>query len=166
MLACVAAVIPIVLGGCSGSSSSAETPQLPKSAPAAWNLTSPESAVHSYLDWTTFSYRMINSDLSSPTASGDEGVRVDSYVELLKQKGQGIDQRLTAFAVVRQSAEGTRTLIATKETWEYRYFSSDGKRYVTPSYTTSYDTTYTVIRLPSGSFVVDNVDAKPLDAVH
>lgn len=164
LVTAVFAAAVLALVGCSNTPP-AEKPQLPTSRPPM-NRTTPENAVKSYLDWTTFAYRMINSELASQAESPDEGVRVDSYIELLKQKGRGIDQHLTAFSVVRSSVEGTRTLIATKETWSYRYFSSDGKSYLTPAYSTSYDSTYTVIKQSDGSWVVDRVQATPLDEVH
>lgn len=122
--------------------------------------------MRSYLDWTSFAYRMLDSDLASKTLTPDEGVRVDSYIELLKEKGRGIEQHLTSFDVVGISTEGSRTLVATKETWAYRYVSVDGKAYVTPRYTTSYDSTYTVIERPPDGWVVDGVAAKALNAVH
>lgn len=153
----------LLLSGCARASS--DVPAAP-SRPPAWSLSNPDSAVRSYVDWTTFAYRMINSDLASKTASPDEGVRVDSYIELLKEKGRGIDQHLTSFSIVRSSTEGTHTLVATKETWLYRYFSSDGRSFVTPAYSTSYDVTYTVVKQAEGSWVVDSVDAKALDEVH
>lgn len=166
-LLCLVALVSVtvVSAGCSNGASSADKVPLPQ-RPAAPDLTTPESAVRAYLDWSALSYRLLNSDISSPTMTPDEGVRVDSYIELLKQqKQQGIDQHLTAYKVERVSTEGTRTLVATSETWWYRYFGLDGKTYVTPQYSTSYDSTYTVVRQKNGTWLVDKVDVKALGQV-
>lgn len=164
--AALAGILLVLIGtaGCARTVP-ADVPAAP-SLPPAMSLSSPQSAVRSYLAWTAYAYRMSDSDLASRTASPDEGVRVDSYIEMLKEKSRVIDQRLTNFAVVRSATEGTHTLVATRETWAYRYVSLDGKTFVTPAYSTSYEATYTVIKQPDGTWLVDSVDAKPLDEVH
>jgi len=159
----LAAVGALVTGCSRGTPSNVAAPP---SQPGAANLSSPQAAVRSYLDWSSFAYRMGDSDLASETASPDEEVRVDSYIELLKEKGRGIEQHLTSFSIVRSSAEGTHTLVATHETWSYRYLAPDGRTYLTPAYSTSYDATYTVVRQPDGRWAVDSVDATPLGTVH
>ena len=135
-------------------------------APQPWDLTTPEKAVTSYLDWTSFAYRLANSDIASKTLEPTESVRVDSFIELNRQNGEkGIDQHLTEFTVGKRSVVGTRAVVSTKETWQYRYFSLQTQTYVTPLYTTHYDVTYDLVREKAG-WLVDKVTAKNLDDVH
>lgn len=165
----MAAVVP--LAGCASKASSAPPAagdKVPSPVrPALWDLTTPEKAVKSYLDWTTIAYRMANSDLASRTADPNEQVHVDSYVELNKENGnKGIDQHLQDFQIVSSSREGTAVIIVTKETWAYRYFSLADQTYITPRYTARYDATYTVGAGPAGGWVVAAVQATALDPVH
>lgn len=137
----------------------------PPVVPDKQDLGSPDAAVRTYLQFTTLAYRMANSDVSSRVASPDEGVRIDSYIELNREKDRGLEQQLQSFTKRSESKEGTRVALAGKETWRYRYFSLSKKQYVTPMYTTSYETTYTLIHDASG-WLVDKVDAKNLDPVY
>lgn len=128
--------------------------------PAPPDLSQPKTAVHSYLDWVSFSYRLANSEISSMTMTPWEGVRVDSYIQKNRQEGRGIDQRLTAFEIDGSSREGTRALVVTDETWTYRYFRLSDLAYDSPRYTVSYDATYTVVR-EAERWLVDKVEATP-----
>lgn len=128
-------------------------------------LTTPESAVKSYLDWTSYAYRIATSDVASATMTPDEGVRVDSYIQLNVEKSQLIDQALTSITFGKPSVEATRATVTTKEKWSYRYVSiqTAGKTVGGP-YTASYDATYTLAKTPKG-WVVDSVKAKALGEV-
>lgn len=165
VLSALMLIAGLILSGCSPKPATGSAVPAPPQRPRPVDRSTPQAALRSYLEWTTFAYRMIDSDLASSTASPDEGVRVDSYVELLKERGRSIDQHLASFDIVRQSIEGTHALIATRESWEYRYFSLDGKTYLSPAYSTSYDTTYT-LEQQGGGWVVSNVEAQALNAVH
>ncbi len=133
--------------------------------PPAAELADPEAAVRSYLDWTSLAFRMANSTLSTHTHTPYQEVRVDSYIELNRQQGRGIEQRLSAFtAGLASSVEGT-ALVAASETWRYRYFSLATLEYVSPVHTASYEVTYTVLRQPDGRWLVDSVDARALGEV-
>lgn len=159
------AALSLVIAGAAGCSTRASTAELSSPVvPARPDLATPRSAVRSYLDWVSFSYRMADSGLSSSTMDPYESVRVDAYIELNRQKNRGIEQRLVSFAVRSESREGTAVLVASKEEWRYRYFTLDGKRYDGASHTASYDATYTVVRQQQG-WVVQKVDATPLTPV-
>jgi hypothetical protein len=139
----------------------------PPVMPARWDLTTPEKAVDSYLAWTTLAYRMANSEVASKAVEPYELVRVDSYIALNRQQAnKGMDRKLAAFRIRGESKDGTHTLVATAETWDYRYFSLADQTYISPSYTTSYDATYTVGQFPGSGWLVMDVEAKALDAVH
>jgi hypothetical protein len=137
----------------------------PPVLPGKTDFSTPKTAVLTYLDYTSFAYRMVNSDLASAVASPYEGVRVDSYIELNREKDRGIEQQLMTFTQRSESKVATTVLLAVREDWKYRYFSLTTKRYTTPMYDASYDTTYTLVKRPQGGWYVDKVDAKPLTAV-
>jgi hypothetical protein len=128
--------------------------------PTMPDLSAPVPAVRAYLDWSSFSYRMANSDISSATMSPYEGVRVDSYIQLNREKNRGIEQALTEYAPVEASRTDTGAVVTAVETWRYRYFTLDTQRYLTDWYTTTYDATYSVIAT-QGLWYVDAVEATP-----
>lgn len=138
----------------------------PPIVPAPPDLTSPRSAVRSYIDWTSLSYRMANSELSTRVADPWEHVRVDSYIQLNREQNRAIEQTLVAFRVVSLSTrDGTATLAA-RERWRYRYFAIDTRRYLGPRHMVRYETTYTVARQRDGGhWLVSRVGARALDPV-
>lgn len=122
-------------------------------------LTTPESAVRSYLDWVSYAYRIGTSEVATPTMTPLEGVRIDSYTQYNLQKLQLLDQTLKSITFGKANIEGSRAIVPATEKWDYRYVSikTAGKTVGGP-YSASYDTTYTLVR--SGqSWVVDSVDA-------
>jgi hypothetical protein len=108
---------------------------------------------------------MVNSDAATQTMSADEEVRVNSYVQLNREAGKLINQRLVSLEFGSESTEGTRVLVPTRESWEYRYLSVSTLQSLTPTYTASYETTYTLISPRPGVWVVDSVAAKALGEV-
>jgi hypothetical protein len=157
-----------LLVGCAKSASTSAdgvgTPLTEAVVPAPPDLSAPIPAVRSYLAWTGLSYRMANSDISSATMGPYEGVRVDSYIQLNREKNQGMEQDLTSFMPVEASRTETAALVAASEAWRYRYFSLDKRRYTTPWYTASYETTYTVVAT-QGVWLVESVEATALSPV-
>jgi hypothetical protein len=143
-------------GGMGGVNAPAITDVPP---PAAPNLTTPLDAVKSYLVWTTYAFRIANSDVATMTFSGDEEVRVNSYIQLNEQASKIIDQRLVKFTPGKVSVEGTRAVMPAKEDWSYRYLSLVGTKPLTPFYSVSYDTTYTLIRTAPKRWLVNSVEA-------
>lgn len=162
--ALVAVAIVAFGSGCSKSAppASGQAPRL-ASQPTSITLTTPETAVESYLAWTAWAFTMANSDLATPTMTPEEEVRVNSYVQLNKEKQRVIDQRLTVLKFGKVTVEATRAIVPASESWEYRYLSIDGKRVVTPTYTARYETTYTVSAVAPDRWLVDSVEAKALD---
>ncbi len=131
---------------------------------SAPDLSTPESAVRSYLDWVSLAYRLANSEVSTQTHTLWEGVRVDSYIELNRQQGRGIEQYIDVFEKRSEAtAEPTATISAYEE-WRYRYFSLDALEYLGPEYRITYDTTYTVV-FEDGRWLVDSVEANALTPV-
>ncbi len=88
---------------------------------------SPESAVSSYLDWTSYAYLIGNSDVASHTMSPEEEVRVNSYVQLNAEQQRRISQVLVSFKPRKPSVEGTRATLGADEVWDYRYISANGR---------------------------------------
>jgi len=155
-LAALAVLLGLVAFGCD----SGEPAEVVGEAvqPAPWDLSTPELAVRSYLDWVSFSYRMANSDIPTATMTPEEGVRVDSYIQLNRIDGKGIEQILEAFEVVSVSEETSSAVLTARESWRYRYFSLETLEYVSEERMASYDTTYTLV--PGvGGWVVDLVEA-------
>ena len=90
-----------------------------------------------------------------------EEVRVNSYLQLNKERGQLIEQKLVLFTPGVADIDGTRAVLPTREEWEYRYLSLDGSKALTPAYKASYDATYTLILASPKRWLVDAVEAKP-----
>lgn len=157
-LAALAMLLVASVGGCKSGPSLGTVGEAV--APAPWDLSTPESAVRSYLDWVSFSYRMANSDIPTATMTPEEGVRVDSYIQLNRMEGRGIEQFLDRFEITAVSQETSAAVVAARESWRYRYFSLETLEYLTEEYTASYDTTYTLVARPEG-WLVDRVEATP-----
>lgn len=133
--------------------------------PAPWDLSSPESAVRSYLEWTAYAYRITESSVATPTMSTQQEVRVDSYIQLNLQKSRILDEALAEITFGRPSVVGTRTLLPTTERWGYRYVSiSEVGKTLNGPYTISYETTYSLVKTKSG-WVVDDIAVKALGEV-
>ncbi len=133
--------------------------------PEKWDLSTPESAVRSYLDWTSYAYRITESSAATRTMSPEQEVRVDSYVQLNLQKSRILDQALASITFGKASIDGTRALLPATEKWTYRYVSiaEVGKTLEGP-YDVAYETTYTVVK-QKGGWVVDDVSVKALSEV-
>jgi len=128
--------------------------------PAAPDLSTPEAAVKSYLAWISYAYAIGDSNVSTPTMTPYEGVRIDSYVQLYKERGQTLEQRLVKFAVTSSKISGKTATVKTKETWEYRYLlSSQPPDQQKPAlHQTVYVVTYHLKKSDS-RWQVDSVDA-------
>ncbi|MDH4140014.1 MAG: hypothetical protein OEV43_05520 [Coriobacteriia bacterium] len=158
LFALIAAIVACSSGCASEQSSDSGLPAGP-------DLSTPGSAVRSYLDWVSYAYRTAESDVASHTMTPWEGVRVDSYIELNRQDGRAIEQSLTLFEVRSlEAAENTATLAAYEE-WDYRYFSLQTGEYVSEPLEASYDSTYTVVLQPDGRWLVDKVEVTALGEV-
>ncbi|MRS12128.1 MAG: hypothetical protein EG823_03535 [Actinobacteria bacterium] len=158
----LAALLAVLVLGCESGESAGKVGEAV--APAQWDLSTPESAVRSYLDWVSFSYRMANSDIPSATMTPEEGVRVDSYIQLNRMEGKGIEQFLESFEVVSVTEEASSAVLVSREAWRYRYFSLESLKYLTDGLTASYDATYTLVAEPQG-WLVDKVEATAEDEV-
>lgn len=131
-----------------------------KATPLPWNLKTPESAVRSYLDWTTYSYRIAQADFSKAIMGGDENVRVDSYVQYNIEKRRLIDQKLVSLTLGTPITRGNTTLLPAREQWSYVYrTTAEGNKTIAGPYSASYDTTYTVVKSKDGLWRVESVKA-------
>jgi hypothetical protein len=152
--------LTLLAAGCGAEPPRGEIAPAP-AEPLAPDLATPEASVRSYLAWTTYASRMANSEVASHAMDPYWGVHVDSYIEKLRQEdNKGIDQRLARFEVRSTSAEVTSAVVTASEDWTYRYFSLKDQTYLTPQYSVSYDTTYT-LTLVDGKWFVSDVQAAP-----
>ncbi|MDY0340103.1 MAG: hypothetical protein RBS17_02660 [Coriobacteriia bacterium] len=126
--------------------------------PAPWDLTTPESAVRSYLDWMSFSYRVIDPEIPVATMTSGEALRVEGFIQRNWMNGKGLEQSLGSIEFTPISEESTSAVIAAYEEWEYRYFAVDTLEYVSEPTSESYETTYTLVKDPGG-WLVDSVEA-------
>jgi hypothetical protein len=191
VVVCLAAGALSAISGCSGGSSGANesaksteassavgrnmagpsqkvviSKQAIAAKPQPWVLDTPEEAVRSYLNWTSYAYRIAESVVATPTMSDEQEVRVDSYNQLNLQKSQLLDQTLVAITFGKASVEGTRAILPAKEKWKYRYVSiSEVGKTVGGPYDASYDTTYTLIKKKGGTWVVDDIAVKATGAI-
>lgn len=158
-MACALIVLSVALASCGRSSTELASEQVADAVqPAPRDLSTPESAVRSYLDWVSFAYRMANSEIPTATMTPEESVRIDSYIELNRQQGQGIDQVLESFNATTTTTVDGLALVVARESWRYRYFSLDTLKYAGDSLTASYETTYALVQSPAG-WLVDHVEA-------
>lgn len=127
--------------------------------PAPWDLSTPETAVRSYLDWVSFSYRMANSEIPTATMTPGEFVRVDAYIQLNRTEGKALEQTLESIETTLVSEDTTSAIVTARETWAYQYFSLETLGYLTDAARESYETTYTLVREPLG-WLVDRVEAR------
>jgi len=118
----------------------------------------PEEAVRSYLAWTSYAYRIAQSDVATPAMTPYEQVRIDSYIQFNLQKNRIIDQSLESIEFGRPSTGATSTLVPVRERWRYRYVSTEtvGETIGGP-YSASYDATYTVVKSAVGWLVDSSV---------
>jgi hypothetical protein len=152
----------------SGGMSSATTAVAPAAGiavPAPPRFTTPREAVVSYLAWVSFAYEMSNSDVATQTFTPEEEVRVNSYIQLNKEKNQRIRQRLVGFEPGKESRVGSSTLVPARETWNYSYIALSSGSSASPTYTASYLTTYTLVPRDGGGWIVSTVEAKALGEV-
>lgn len=133
--------------------------------PAPPVLTDPISAVRSYTRWISYAYRVANSDVATHAFSLYEEVRVNSYIQYNLLEKRALEQTLVAGEYRVVSAGETTATVAGVEHWRYRYITPDGRRYLSPEYTATYDITYTVIYEPPKGWVVDRALAKPRGVV-
>lgn len=154
----VAAAMAIAVIGCDGAAEKPQGTVGEAVQPVPWDLSTPETAVRSYIDWVSFSYRMANSEIPTATMTPEEGVRVDSYIQLNRIESKGIEQSLEAIEIVSASEEASTAVVTARETWRYRYFSLDTLAYLTEELTASYETTYSLVVGQQG-WLVDRVEA-------
>lgn len=161
-------------GGCASRESPADTsgdaPGLVSGEarpPAPPALADPEGAVRSYLAWVSYAYLIGDFQVAESVMTADEAVRVDAYIELNRQAGKRIEQQVQALELHRvDSGEVTASAtVAGREQWRYRYLSADGRRALTEWYTSSYETTYTLLADDRGRWLVTSVMATPLTEV-
>lgn len=133
--------------------------------PEPWDLSTPESAVRSYLDWVSYAYRTTESEVASLTQSPYQLVRTDAYIQSNLQQERLLDQSLVSITFGEVVIDGETATLPAKEEWTYRYVSivEAGKTLQGPL-TASYETTYTLVKGELG-WVVDNIDVTTIGEV-
>lgn len=128
--------------------------------PKAWDLSTPQSAVRSYLDWTTYAYRIATSDAASKTMTPEEEVRVDSYNQYNLENKKLLAQQLLSITFGTPSKTATATLLPAKEQWTYSYLSTaSGNKVLGGPYSVGYDSVYTLVKGKDGKWLVASVKA-------
>jgi len=169
-LACVAFAIPLLLSGCTASEPTAppsgqepaeEQPTEQFMPPGNTDLSTPEYAVRTYLDWISHAYRISDSQVAWDYMTSWEFVRVDAYLQKNVSEGRGIAQRLDVFEITQASGSETTQSVDTYEEWTYRYFGPDGQ-YISEELTATFTNRYTVVRDAGRDvWLVDKVYAVP-----
>lgn len=133
--------------------------------PAPWDLSTPESAVRSYLDWVSYGYRTAESSVASLTQSPYQSVRTDAYVQANLIEERLLDQTLVSITFGEPLIEGDTATIAAEEEWTYRYVSivEAGKTIGGP-YAAKYETVYHLVKSDLG-WVVDDIEVTTLGDV-
>ncbi len=154
-------LVAVVGAGCGSSTSvppvNVQRPPEPQK-PAATNLTTPEDAVRTYLDYVTYAYRLGRSDVASQAMAPEEFARVDSYIRYDRSQQRAIEQRLQSISF-GASVPGTRTadstatamLLPAHETWTYRYIDLTTGGYKGAAKSATLDATYTLVPLSAVS---------------
>jgi len=135
------------------------------SEPETIDLSTPEAAVRSYLDWSSYAYRIAQPRVALPTMTSYQEVRVDAYIQYNIQKGRLIDQTLESLEVqdIREGEESVEVVV--KETWSYNYVSvKNAGEVISGPHEASYDAIYTVVQ-QGDDWVVDAVEATVLGPV-
>jgi len=135
------------------------------SEPETPDLSTPEAAVRSYLDWSSYAYRIAQPRVALPTMTSYQEVRVDAYIQYNIQKGRLIDQTLVFLEVqdIRESEESAEVVV--KEKWSYNYVSvKNAGEIISGPHEAEYDAVYTVVK-QGDDWVVDAVEATPLGPV-
>jgi hypothetical protein len=129
--------------------------------PRPWDLSTPQSAVRSYLDWTDYAYRTATSDAATATEGADEAVRTDSYIQNNLEHKKILDESIVSLTVGAPSQTATSALVPAKEQWKYQYRSTDvGNQVIAGPFEVSYESTYTVVKNKQGQWVVFAVNAR------
>lgn len=139
------------------------TPEMKANKPGPPVLTTPESAVRSYLDWISYAYRTGDSEVAKPVMSTVEEVRINSYVQYnLQEHNRVIDQKLESITFgAPVSKDASTAILSAKEKWTYEWVSvQEAGKVVGGPFWADYDTTYTVTKNKDGNWVVDHVEAK------
>lgn len=133
--------------------------------PAPWDLSTPEKAVRSYLDWVSYAYRTAESEAASQTQSAYQLVRTDAYVQANLQEQKLMDQQLVSITFGTPSIEGSSAVLPAEEEWTYRYVSvTEAGKTLSGPHTANYETTYKLVREEHG-WVVDDIEVKSLGTV-
>lgn len=133
--------------------------------PAPWDLTTPEKAVRSYLDWVSYAYRTAESEAASQTQSAHQLVRTDAFVQAQLQEQKLMDQQLVSINFGTPSIEGSSAVLPAEEEWTYRYVSiTEAGKTLSGPHTANYETTYKLVKEEHG-WVVDDIEVKTLGSV-
>ena len=126
----------------------------------------PESAVRSYLDWTSYVYRIGQTESAASAIGRHEFVRVDAYNQYNIEQQRLLDQKLNSLILGAERGSSTSVTVPAKEEWTYSYLSiKAGNPVIGGPYSASYDSTYTVVKSKNGNWLVDRVEVTPKGSV-
>ena len=133
--------------------------------PASPDLSTPEAAVRSYLDWASYAYRIGESDVATQTMTPNQLVKVDAFNQYNLQEKQLIDQTLESIKFGKTKVRNSSATLPATEKWTYRYVSISvaGKTLRGP-YKATYKTTYTLVK-EKKDWRVDSISVVPVGEV-
>jgi len=121
----------------------------------------PEEAVRSYLDWVTFAFRTMDSEVATPTMTPDEASRISYYITMNRAEDKILNQRLDSFEIRSVDISDQVALVAATEEWTYNHKSVAKGTFDEPIQV-SYEATYTVLSF-DGVWRVQSVEATRLE---
>jgi len=126
--------------------------------PLEMKQATPQEAVETYLEWLTYSYRNMDSEIATPTMTPDLARRVSYYITMNAADGNALNQRLDSFSIKDTEINDTIATVTTEETWTFNYLSLETGNFTTPvveSYRVSY-----IVLLIDGRWIVQSADAE------
>jgi len=129
--------------------------------PLEMKQSTPEEAVRSYLEWLTYSYRNMDSEIATPTMTPDLAQRVAYYITMNAANGKALNQRLDSLEFVDVQIADTVATVKTRESWTFNYLVIETGVFDEPV-VQQYEVTYTVL-LIDGVWRVQAADATKID---
>ena len=158
LLACSLLLATVMLSACTDTPRdlNAEVP-----IPLEMNQTTPEEAIRTYLEWLTYSYRHMKSDVATQTMTPDLARRVEYYITMNAAQNQALNQRLDSLEFIDTEIHGEVATVETREAWTFNYLALDTGTFGDPV-VAHYKVIYTVL-LIDGVWRVQSANAEELN---